>query len=111
MLNMPSNNQESKLQMRSSNSMIQGNNNGNFNQNNNSKMNFVPQIYDGSQLTKNGDNYNLLSAQNENCKRIRKSGLTLLKMNQSGDSSRSKSNMNNMSNINVNLRANSSQIK
>jgi 23S rRNA U2552 (ribose-2'-O)-methylase RlmE/FtsJ len=84
MMNMPSNtsqisNQDSKMQMRPSSSMMQSNS-----QNSNSKFNFVPQLFEGN------------SFQND-CKKIRKSGLTLLKMNQQsqkGESSRSRLNMN-----------------
>lgn len=71
-------NQESKIQIRPSSSTIQNNS---FNQN--SKFSFSPQIFEAN------------SFQND-CKKIRKSGLTLLKMNQNSqkDSSRSKLNMN-----------------
>ncbi len=87
MLNIPNNvsqvsNQDSRMQMRPSSSMIQNNN-----QSTNSKFNFIPQIFEGNNNT---------SFQND-CKKIRKSGLTLLKMNQpsqKGESSRTKLNMN-----------------
>jgi hypothetical protein len=93
MLNVPNNvsqvsnsNQDSRTQMRPrpSSSMIQNNNQNN--QTNNSKINFIPQIFESN---------NNSSFQND-CKKIRKSGLTLLKMNQpsqKGESSRTKLNM------------------
>lgn len=86
MLNVPNNvsqvsnsNQDSRTQIRPrpSSSMIQNNNQTT---NTNSKFNFIPQIFE---------------SQND-CKKIRKSGLTLLKMNQpsqKGESSRIKLNM------------------
>lgn len=51
------------------------------------KFNFTPQIYDASQFNNKPNENQLL---NSDCKKVRKSGLSLLKVNQNVSTSRSK---------------------
>ena len=51
------------------------------------KFNFVPQIFEANQFNRQQTEGNLLSSE---CKKVRKSGLTLLKSNQNVSTSRTK---------------------